>query len=157
MHSEGHPQPTWKHRTLAQWLVNYHCARADAERVAASNAVASIGTNALPTLLDWVRDGLVAGKAPEYSTGVRPALAFTGFKILGPAAHGAIPALIAMTKDDNPAVRRNAVWCLAEAIPAECAVVVPVLDSMRSDPDCAVRQQVNLYLTRRTCRLSQAR
>lgn len=144
--SHAPPQPIFHGRTLAEWMVNYQFARTDAERLASSTAVAAIGTNAIPTLLDWVHDGVIAGLAPRYSSGVRSALAFSGFRILGPNARFAVPALVAMTKDQNPNVRHNAVWCLMEAVPADRATVTSVLTSLRYDHDGAVRRQAKLYL-----------
>jgi len=146
LRSQTPPQPVFHGRTLAEWLVKYEYARADAERLESSNAVMAIGTNAIPTLVEWVHDGVITGQASAYSSGARLALAFVGFKILGLASRRAVPALVAVARESNPVARHNAVWCLVEAIPADRETVLSILQSLRSDPDCAVRRQVKLYL-----------
>jgi hypothetical protein len=149
-------QPSFHGRTLAQWLVACQIARTPAQRTTSSNAVAAIGTNAIPTLLTWVADGTAPGPQPRYSSGLRPALAFSAFKILGPDSRLAVPGLVALTKNQNPFTRRNALWCLAEAVQTDRATITQVLKSLSSDPDPAVQHQAKLYLAQPTLALSES-
>jgi HEAT repeat protein len=102
-------EPEFEGKPLTHWLQLYRGHEANPGLAeAASKAVRSIGTNAVPALLEMLRDteSPAASKlralaiklrlADAYSTPAeeRNHLGYCGFKILGPAARSAVPALI---------------------------------------------------------------
>ena len=104
-------EPQYNGRTLSDWLLHPGTIPA-AQREA---AVIAIGTNAIPCLLQWLRaeDGPAAIKANSLAArrpGDRSNTAFArnmmgteGFRILGPIAKPAVPALIEILNGDDSA------------------------------------------------------
>ncbi len=106
-----HPQPTYEGRTLQHWLQAFspNCIEGENGLEKAREAVANIGTNAIPTLLEWISyeptpsyraaadllSRLPDSIRPDFLTRGRSRawLAQRGFAILGPAALPATPEL----------------------------------------------------------------
>src|ERR1043166_10284365 len=49
-------EPRWQGRSLSSWLVDLAPDKPPATRIAAAAAVRAVGTNAVPFLLDWMRE-----------------------------------------------------------------------------------------------------
>jgi hypothetical protein len=111
-------EPVYHGKSLTQWLQRIQTHNVETEDYEALEAVRQIGTNALPCLVRWIsyhgpprwkqKLSPAADKMPrlirdhglnafiyETKAHARVPLAVTGFRILGPAASPAIPALVA--------------------------------------------------------------
>jgi hypothetical protein len=91
---------------------------------AAAYTLASIGTNALPVLIDALTNGNPVAR-------LEAAGAMGG---LGEAAEAAVPALVECMHDENSGVRGNAIAAL-QSIPKRPDVAVPALIAALADPD----------------------
>jgi len=139
-------EPRYHDRTLTQWLDDRtkrqnpfltHPAPLSAE---AQQAIKSIGTNAVPILLEMVQAKDSAFKTRLNSAlnrqrfikfSSRPAveqraMAFAGFEILGENANSAAPALASLTADPDAGVRYTALESLRR-VTSDKSVLVPVL------------------------------
>lgn len=115
----------------------------------AQRAVKAIGTNAIPTLLQYVRakdSGVThmvgAPMGPRSFAGdwfpsarEKHAMAQAGFTILGKDALPAQPALIALTKDNDPSVRLTAFECLFFIVQPDYKTLTTILVPFGHDPD----------------------
>ena len=124
---------------------------------ASRQAVQAIGTNALPFLLDWMQardsgsgiawaDGYLPFGAPGRSALEKHAMAQAGFMILQKEARPAVPALIQLTKDDNPGVRMRAFDSLMLVMGADAKSLVPILVPFGHDPDAGNRARAAQYM-----------
>lgn len=108
---EGHTFTYWMHH----WYLNPWGSPVNAEAVAALQAM---GPNATPYLVKWI------GKPPTYGLNFNyPEHALEGFKVLGPAAKPAIPALVKLIGQNQgyperalQAIGRGAVPPLADKL-----------------------------------------
>ena len=111
-------EPRYQGKTLSKWLILYQNAEeaGPAERQA-EEAIRAIGTNALPYLTKWI-----ASDDPEPATQAKE-----GFKILGPVAAPAVPALTGLLTSTNELVAGMAASALASvgapAVPAMLAAL----------------------------------
>jgi hypothetical protein len=160
-------EPEYEGRRLTSWLRGYRYSfsgpQADevpAEklqaRLQARNAVRHLGTNSLPIFLDMLQahDGPLKQKALPVIRKYSPAsfypftedeklnMALIGFKILGPIAKSAVPALLVMLRDKDsdkyPRKKILAMAALARIGPA-AEDAVPVLTDCLKDQEEAVR------------------
>jgi hypothetical protein len=147
-------EPVYQGHTLSWWI---HLYQGEHYNIQAQLAIKHIGTNALPTLLDWLRYeeppwrtrlinrwymrrhvpvflqnptayNLLMGAAGRHA---RDAIA--GFYVLGPEAYPAAVELVALTKSKSPFVSQNAV---AVITPMQAQIHINALD----DPDINVRR-----------------
>ena len=123
-------EPVYQHKKLSWWLDGYMDAidppyaklgTADAKKREIEEAVRHMGTNAIPTLLEWLRakDGPLKAriisltqKYPRFPWQPHPAAeyhlwAVEGFEILGPVARPALPSLIKLRQ--TPEGEKNAI------------------------------------------------
>jgi len=164
------PQGPFYHgRSLKAWLQDFtnplrHAsgiplqhlsAEMGARMEGAQRAVKAIGTNAIPTLLQYVqaKDSNVthmvaAPIAPRSFVGdwfpsarEKHAMAQAGFTILGKDALPAQPALIALTKDSDPTVRITAFECLFFIVQPDYKQLTTILVPFGHDPDRYNREQ----------------
>jgi hypothetical protein len=140
--SKREPEPTHNGRTLSEWLKDYRRPERNwGMPTEAELAVRSIGTNALPFLLEWIRYELPPWRSKLLQLATRPVegktldeaqivygqsfilgkstrlaeLAEVGFIVLTTNAASAIPELEALMKDhQNPVVRVRAIYALGE-------------------------------------------
>jgi len=136
------PEPSYNGRTLSEWLkMSRRPAVTEGFPGEATLAVRSIGTNALPFLLKWIRYELPPWREKLLTLATRPVagktlsegkvvygnslilgkstrlakLAELGFVILNTNAVSAIPDLEALMKgNQSPVVRRRAIYALGE-------------------------------------------
>jgi hypothetical protein len=120
-------EPSYKGRTLSQWLepdaadISGYARESykTPERIQAEEAMRAIGTNAIPTMLAWLKvkdsrtppirivvmnwiDKIRGRPAGIYRTADwKPFLAMHGFELLGTNAQSAVPALIQLGYDTN--------------------------------------------------------
>jgi hypothetical protein len=151
--------PYYRGRSLQSWLEDFrnplrHAsglplqslpAEMGARMKGATNAVMAIGTNAIPTLLQFARarGRTVRGFGPVMfppnglfpSAGEKRAMALTGFMILGTNALAAKPALIALTKDSDPGVRMTAIESLFFLLQPDFKTLTEILVPFGHDPD----------------------
>ncbi len=92
----------------------------------AAYALANIGTNALPVLIDALINGNRNARLE-----VAGALGTARF---GEAGEAAVPGLVECMKDDDPGVRANAIASL-QAIPKRPDIALPALIAALADPD----------------------
>lgn len=155
-------QPTYDGRTLTHWIKVLGSSDSD-EEAHAFAAIQSIGTNALPTILQLLesRDSTmkfrclqVLGRVPflnlrfetaaEWRQKAKLALVLAGAE----SQHKSIPALARMSRAADAGVRLTAVDCLSQLMFSE-PEVLPSLEAAQSDADpkvCAVaRDAVRRY------------
>ncbi len=113
-------EPTYHGKTLSQWLAGGEDVAfgllANPNRPDTREAVLQIGTNALPSLLEWIRynppawrqklDSRLGGVWPWYAHWVMQAegrrdLAVDGFWVLGSRAAPAVPALARLLRNPD--------------------------------------------------------
>lgn len=127
------PEPRYRGTRLSTWLALYsenrECAEAESaegkKAAKAAKAIRHIGTNGLPFMLKWMRDG------PSRS------LYFDvdgWFEILGPEAAPAIPALTQMLNSAEQGRVRQAIYPLAYIGKDGLPVLVAALDNPKN-PD----------------------
>jgi HEAT repeat protein len=104
---------------------------------AAAWALATIGTNALPVLIDALTNGNERARLE-----VAGAIGW-----LREAATAAVPALVQCMRDDNPGVRGNAIGAL-QAIPRQPEIAVPALIAALGDSEASVRDNAATVLQR---------
>ncbi len=131
-------------KPLRAWLVAYYDTRfpgGDPERTKineeAALAVRTIGTNALPELLKMVTAtdsplAVLAQKQRLVEISFRPAaywndVGYEGFKILGPAAKDAVPALACTLEENLSPSSRNAASIALGALGSNAVAAVPAL------------------------------
>jgi hypothetical protein len=159
-------EPYYNGRSLSSWLEDYvnpfaRIRRGDFSMMNGSGvestrrAVEAIGTNAIPTLLRFVR---VKDSGPRQwlsppgaypmgpRIGARSAwekhmMAQMGFAILGTNAMPAVPALVEMTRDKDPETRMRAFECLVVIKPDNFKTLLPILVSFAHDPDRQNREK----------------
>jgi HEAT repeat protein len=132
------PEPRYNDTPLSEWLTVYHAPVAPGGHPSAAElAVRSIGTSALPLLLEWIRYELPPWRKTLLSLATwsygedkkvvfsksliegesvpRAERAICGFAILNTNAVSAIPELEALMKNNKkPAVGLRAIWALGE-------------------------------------------
>jgi hypothetical protein len=151
------PEPRYHDTPLSEWLSVYHAPTSPGDPPSAADiAVRSIGTNALPYLLEWIRFELppwrqallrlttwsygedkkvvlfkstIEGESPP-----RAEKAICGFAMLNTNAVSAIPELEALMKNNRkPAVALRAIWALGEiGGPAILALTNALADTNQS-------------------------
>jgi hypothetical protein len=172
------PEPSYAGENLSEWLAGYERPeRNGGVPTAAERAVRSIGTNALPCLLEWIRYELppwrqallkvatwpvpgksldegkvVYGKSSIEGKSLRKAeQAYFGFVILNTNAISAIPELEAlMNNNQKPTVGLRAIYALSEiGIPA-----IPVLTNALANINQSNRIDIiyAIYAVERNCR-----
>lgn len=158
------PQGPFYHgRSLKAWLQDFtnplrHAsgiplqnlsAEMGARMEGAQRAVKAIGTNAIPTLLEYVRAKdsgvthmVAAPIGPRSfvgdwfpSAGEKHAMAQAGFTILAKDALPAQSALVALTKDSDPTVRLTAFECLFFIVQPDYKSLTTILVPFGHDPD----------------------
>jgi len=158
------PQGPFYHgRSLKAWLQDFtnplrHAsgiplqnlpAEMGARMEGAQRAVKAIGTNAIPTLLQYVqaKDSgvghvVAAPIAPRSFAGdwfpsasEKHAMAQAGFTILAKDALPAEPALVALTRDNDPSVRMTAFECLFFVVQPDYKTLATILVPFGHDPD----------------------
>jgi HEAT repeat protein len=160
-------EPRYQGISLSGWLTEYLDARfrdrpfpdPGAAEQSAARAVKEIGTNAIPTLLKWLR----ARKSPvrerlnsllEKQRMVRFHFrtdseliwfANWGFAILGDDAMPAVPALVQLMQSQDPHQRIAALSCAA-SIPGDRAILSPLLQQWLHDPDQNIQYWAAFYL-----------
>jgi len=92
----------------------------------AARTLASIGSNALPVLIDALANG-----NPTVRLEAAGAI---GTPVFGEAGETAVPALVQCMNDPSPGVRGNAIAAL-QAIPKRPDIAVPALIAALADPD----------------------
>jgi hypothetical protein len=115
-------EPQYKGRTLSEWTQAYSVYGVPTPQAdAADEAIRSIGTNALPHLLRWIRYELppwrrsLAKITPtrllpwvlQTTPNARANLAVLAFKALGPAASSAVPELIRIAQSQPSGEHRE--------------------------------------------------
>jgi HEAT repeat protein len=160
------PEPCYNNTRLSEWLAVYHAPIAPGGAPSpAEIAVRSIGTNALPFLLEWIRYELpssrqallklatwpVEGKPLEEGKIVygqsliqgkalpRAERAICGFAILNANAVSAIPELETLMKNNKkPAAALRAIWALGEI----GGPTFPALTNALADPNQPHRVEI---------------
>ena len=149
---QGHKLSWWIHQYNEAGRVNNLQRRAEVQ-----SAIQQIGTNAVPTLLDWIRydepswrthlvdrlqkSGRAFLQKPAVwrlvmgTTGSRARSAIIGFQALGPAAQPAAGELVALSASKSPFVSQNAMMALW-TIPGRKA---PFLAALLTNSDSTVR------------------
>jgi HEAT repeat protein len=102
---------------------------------AAAYTLASIGTNALPALMDALTNG-------NRNARLEVAGALGGLR---EAAEAAVPALVDCTRDEDSAVRGNAIAAL-QSIPKRPDIAVPALIAALADPEASVHDNADTVL-----------
>jgi HEAT repeat protein len=102
---------------------------------AAAYTLASIGTNALPVLIDALTNGNPIAR-------LEAAGAMGGLR---EAAEAAVPALVECMHDEDSAVRRNAIAAL-QSIPKRPDIAVPALIAGLADPNTSVHDTADTVL-----------
>jgi hypothetical protein len=159
----GPREPSYQGRTLSRWLQDYEGAHNPNSAVfsngyevdkASEAAVIAIGTNAIPTLLEWLQAEdhpvqLIVGHLflPRryHDAHDRRCMVLWSFDFLGEKARSAAPALAELTKHKNQDVRINALMCL-EKIHANPEIVLSVLTRLVHDPDFNIRKHAAVYM-----------
>lgn len=158
------PQGPFYHgRSLKAWLQDFTnplrhssgiplrnlSAEMGARMEGAQRAVKAIGTNAIPTLLQYVqaKDSGVTRMVPGPigprsfvgdwfpSAREKHAMAEAGFTILDKDALPARPALVALTRDNDPTVRMTAFECLFFMVQPDYKTLTTILVPFGHDPD----------------------
>jgi hypothetical protein len=155
--------PFYRGRSLKAWLQDFtnplrHASGIPLQNLSAEmgarmeggqRAVKAIGTNAIPTLLQYVqaKDSgvthmVVAPIGPRSFVGdwfpsarEKHAMAQAGFTILGKDALPAQSALVALTKDSDPTVRMTAFECLFFMVQPDYKTLTTILVPFGHDPD----------------------
>lgn len=150
-------EPRYEGKTLSQWLALYVAHANDSQGEHAELAVRAIGTNALPFLLEWVRDEqpskwkellvVTLERLPRFiqpqafrdwqirqtSASARADRSIVGFELLGPNADAAIPELARVANAANGAnAPRVAVDALVGIGPAALPAVMSVVTNTNS-------------------------
>ena len=139
-------EPQFQARTLKQWLepraqVIWATQPRDldrvlkAERLAARNAVRSMGTNAIAWLLSWLQSG----------TWLDAQLAHRGFGFFDGDARCALPALIELAQGSNRETRTRAYGCL-NCLGLNWETVWPAILPALHHEDPEVRQDAARFL-----------
>lgn len=150
-------QPSYKGRTVEQWLRNYHelepgdrgNALLEARREDTIDAMKAIGTNALPIFAKWAvanndffqrSFGNAMNKLPIFgahfpSTAEQREMAFEGLSILG---YDALPLLRNLITNADREVRFRSLRCLVWGNPPNKSIA-PLLITASNDSDAAVR------------------
>jgi hypothetical protein len=151
------PEPTYNGRRLSEWLKDYRRPeRNGGMPTEAELAVRLIGTNALPSLLEWIRYELPPWRKKLLRLATRPVegktldegkiiygnslilgkstrlaeLAELGFVILNTNAATAIPELEALMKNNQkPDIGLRAIYALGEI----CGPAIPALTNALAD------------------------
>jgi flagellar basal body-associated protein FliL len=153
-------EPSYQGRSLRVWLQAYsegkstpdwlHSQQVQQQLQQQSNAIAQIGTNAIPVLLSMlqvkdsvVRSNLICLLRRQTFIRVHPhtdreyhSIALNGFEALGPIGKPAVPVLIHLLED--PELRRNAAFSLGRIGPASVDAV-PILISWLTNTEVATR------------------
>jgi hypothetical protein len=156
-------EPRYNGRPLSQWLQDYDDAETpdtvasihrDQVIAVSESAVNSIGTNAIPTLLAWLRGDNQPARGPLGSllsrrryriAQERRRMACIGFNILGENAQSAAPDLAALTLNTNTEVRTYALSILVR-IPPKRKIFLPVLSRLLHDTNPTLREQAAFYM-----------
>ncbi len=128
----GPSEPEVSGHPLSFWVVQYTGARGtDAERAEgqqAASAIREMGTNALPCLVDWLRNG-----PPRGRTQSKFAAVFV-MQLLGALAAPAIPDLVRQANDvSHKGLAATAFWTLQSIGPA----ALPAVTARLGNPDFA--------------------
>lgn len=146
----GEHEPKYQGRSLAQWLMIYcESDRPNRDRAqgrVAAAAIRAIGTNAVPSLLRWIRyetppwhrhaDEMLPldlgnsrlARVTLHRSYYRALAAPLGFRLLGTNAVGAIPELSSMTLDQShPETARRAIEVLSYLGPQGFQALAAVL------------------------------
>ena len=130
-------EPSYKGRTLSQWLVYYDSREDESTKHDETvEAIKAMGTNCIPTALKWLSEEPTGPSAFIHQND--RSMATEVFRTLGDQAKPAIPALVELTRHKNAEVRLDAFLRLCDLKPDD-AIFVPVLVSLVKDPDRTVR------------------
>lgn len=138
-------EPSFRGKKLSQWIREYRIGATPEARREAEDAVRTMGTNALPTLLRWIqqRDSLVREKTfqlvrrlPGNKADLRRAihnrgLAGYGFHILGSEASSATSVLTRLLENDASAIDFSTDLMVAEsAVAALQEIGIPAIPTL---------------------------
>ena len=154
----GPGEPSYQGRTLSRWLQDYDDASTPGTTAilngyevskASEAAVVAIGTNAIPTLLEWLKAedrpvrvlvGSLLLPRSYRDAHDKHCMARWSFNFLGDRARSAAPALAELTKHKNIEIRECALSCLVK-IHADREIFLPVLNRLIHDPNPIIRDQ----------------
>jgi HEAT repeat protein len=130
-------EPVFQGKRLSMWLRSYS---PDGDSPEVDDAVRTIGTNAIPTLLgnlqskdSTLRQALTALGVPYTPAETRHMRAEKGFSALGADASNAVPALIEIYEQNfSPTARRAAANALVEIGPASKQAIPALIKSTAS-------------------------
>lgn len=146
-------EPSYHGKTLTEWLRNREVELTDnIGHDESAKAIKAIGTNALPTLLRMaaasdgalkrllirLANGQTIVRVHAQTATEQRDLADMGFAVLGTNALPAVPELIELTKNQDPAVRLDALGFLSLIHP-DTNVFFPVLKVCLQDRDVNVQ------------------
>ncbi len=122
----GPSEPECRGHSLSYWVEQYTGLRGtEAERADMQSAIREMGTNALPCLVDWLRNG------PPRGTHSKFAAAYV-MQLLGPSAAPAIPDLAGLANDaSHKGLASTALWALQSIGPA----ALPAVTARLGNPD----------------------
>src|SRR5436190_17218266 len=122
-------EPRWQGRSLSSWLVDLAPDKPQGTRIAAATAVRALGTNAVPFLLDWMREPEVEPrwklrlqawlsrqslvKVKFELAGDRRRKSVLAFEALGDTGRSAVPELAQLLCDPDANRRGDAAAALA--------------------------------------------
>ena len=153
------PGLSYQGRPLIAWLHQFNEADDLAARREAGEAVQHIGTNGIPILLGmialkeapsklrevpWLERQQML-KLPFLSPDEERHLAVSGFELLGPQGHSAVPALVQLAASTNLNVRNLALRSLAFAEPDPDKLRSALL-KLEQSPDPGVRVGIVRFL-----------
>jgi hypothetical protein len=153
------PGLSYQGRPLIAWLHQFNEADDLAARREAGEAVQHIGTNGIPILLGMIALKEAPSKLREVPWLERQQmlklpfllpdeerhLAVSGFELLGPQAHAAVPALVQLAASTNLNVRNLALRSLAFAEP-DPEKLRAALVKLEQSPDSGIRTSVLSFL-----------
>ena len=152
-------QPSYQGRTLTAW-VEEMCKNPPGTPpwLTASNAIHSIGTNAVPTVLRWetykeskTRESFISKwNAHAYyewrirTQEERKTMVWFAFGALGENSSPAWPVFVQWTRDTNTDSRRRGITLL-RGCRADKSVFVPIAEQLLKDPDSEIQVLTALY------------
>jgi|ERR1700722_235700 len=148
------PEPRYQGRTLSAWIYDYYDSmdfgtklpNPAAARQASLHAIKEMGTNAIPTLLQWSRatdfpmkrklnsllnrQTFISYRFP--TAGQKESMAELCFEELGDDALPAVPALIEISRSGDSNRRCRALGCLLAITQKKEIVLPPLLDAFHT-------------------------
>jgi HEAT repeat protein len=122
-------QPVYDGRSLAEWMAVLGSSNTD-EEAHAFAAIEAMGTNALPTIIQF----LGRKDSADWRHKATIALLLSGSE----SQHASIPAIVRLSQTEDTGVRLTAVDALSQLMFSEAAAI-PALEIAQTDSDAHVR------------------